>query len=85
MNCVQGGIGKTKIEKQMSNDEKSFNKLISIRNQSQIDYKNKQKKIEDQNKRINEKQEINHNKRMLEMQNYMGNYMMINRCLWSWG
>ena len=69
----------------MSNDEKSFNKLISIRNQSQIDYKNKQKKIEDQNKRINEKQEINHNKRMLEMQNYMGNYMMINRCLWSWG
>ena len=82
MNCVQGGIGKTKIEKQMSNDEKSFNKLISIRNQSQIDYKNKQKKIEDQNKRINEKQEINHNKRMLEMQNYMGNYMMINRCLW---
>ena len=81
MNCVQGGIGKTKIEKQMSNDEKSFNKLISIRNQSQIDYKNKQKKIEDQNKRINEKQEINHNKRMLEMQNYMGNYMMKNRCL----
>ena len=85
MNCVQGGIGRTKIETQMSNDEKSFNKLISIRNQSQIDYKNKQKKIEDQNKRINEKQEINHNKRMLEMQNYMGNYMMINRCLWSWG